>query len=196
MVKYMSYKIAVLASGNGSNFEALVKAQESFDGTINLLVVNKPDAYAIERAKRLGVNYIVLETSKYASREDYDRALVELLLDNDIYLVLLAGFMRILSPYIVNKFASRIINIHPSLLPKYPGVAAIDQALEAGDDQTGVSVHYVTEGLDSGEVILQEKVTIEVNETLDSLTRKVHQLEHELYPKAVKIVIDKLSRTI
>lgn len=183
--------IAVLASGNGSNFQVLVEAQDVFAAKVKLLVVNKPQAYAIERAKLLDIDYIVLDNSNYDSREQYDEALVAVLEANDIDYVLLAGFMRILTPVIVKKFSHRIINIHPSLLPKFPGVAAIKQAFEAGDKETGVTVHYVDQGLDSGQIILQEKIQIEKDDNLESLTKKIHKLEHKLYPQAVKLVLDK-----
>lgn len=183
--------IAVLASGNGSNFQALVEAQAKTDAVIKLLVVNNPQAYVIERAKKLNVDYVILDNKNYESREQYDDALVTVLEVNDIDYVLLAGFMRILSPHIVERFKDRIINIHPSLLPKYPGVAAIKQAFEAGEKESGVTVHYVDQGLDSGKIILQEKLEIKEEDNLESLTDKVHKLEHKLYPQAVKLVLDK-----
>lgn len=184
-------KIAVLASGNGSNFEALVKAQDRFDARVTLLLVNRPDSYAIERAKYLDVEYTVLDNKNFNSREEYDEALVKILEDKQIDYILLAGFMRILTLVIINKFEHRIINIHPSLLPKYPGVAAIKQAFEAGEKETGVTIHYVDQGLDSGDIILQEKIKIEKSDTLDTLAKKIHALEHKLYPEAVKLVLEK-----
>lgn len=184
-------KIAVFASGNGSNFEALVKAQNNFEAEVSLLIVNKPNAYVIERAKKLGIEFIVLDSNNYESREKYEGALISILEDKGIEYILLAGFMRILTSVIINKFEHRIINIHPSLLPRYPGVAAIKQAFEAGDKETGVTIHYVDQGLDTGEIILQEKVKIEENDTLETLTKRIHELEHKLYPEAVKVVLDK-----
>lgn len=185
------FNVAVLASGNGSNFSALVKAQDQFKAKVKLLIVNKPKAYAIERAKVLGVDFIVLDNSNYDSREKYDEALITVLEANDIDYVLLAGFMRILTPEIVERFKDRIINIHPSLLPKYPGVEAIKQAFDAGDKETGVTVHYVDQGLDSGKIILQEEIKIDRNDTLQTLTHKIHELEHKLYPQAVSMVLEK-----
>lgn len=184
--------IAVLASGNGSNFQALAEDKE-LEGQIKLLLVNKAEAYAIERAKALKIDYVIIENQNYKNREQYDDALIAVLEEFNIDLVLLAGFMRMLSPKIVDHFTNRIINIHPSILPKYPGVSAIKQAYDAKETETGVTIHYVDKGLDSGQIILQEKIKIDKSDTLESLTNAIHKLEHKLYLQAVKIVLEKFK---
>ena len=176
-------RIAVLASGNGSNFEALSK---QFKNEVVLLITNKKDAYALKRAKRLGVSSKVVLLSSFANRKNYNDELAKVLKENKIDLVLLAGYMLILTPNFIKSFKNRILNIHPSLLPKYKGLKSIEKAFKSQDLVTGVTVHVVDEGLDSGKVILQKKLVINHNDTLAMLESNVHNLEHKVYPQAVK----------
>ncbi len=185
--------IAVFVSGNGTNLQALINAERKeglSGGKIALVVSNKPEAYALGRAKAAGIKTFVLEKKGFASREEYDKKTLERLRKEDIELVVLAGFMRILSAGFIDEYADRIINIHPSLLPDFKGAHGIKDAFEAGAGTTGVTVHFVAEELDSGPVILQEEVKIEQEDTLERLEEKIHKVEHKLYPKAVRLFVE------
>lgn len=181
-------RIVVLISGSGSNLQALIDAcaQDQLNADIVGVLSNKADAYGLVRAANANIVHAVLSHKDYASREEYDRALVAKISEYQPDLVVLAGFMRILTPYFVQQFFGRLVNIHPSLLPKYQGLNTHQRALDAGDDVHGASVHFVTEELDGGPVIVQGRVTIEAIDTADTLAAKVHQQEHVIYPLAVK----------
>ena len=183
----MKKRIAVLISGSGSNLQAIIDAIDS--GSINaeiaLVISNKNDAYGLTRAKNAGIETLVLQHTDYSSRYDFDQALLQNIDEFQVDLVVLAGFMRILSPEFVSHYANRMLNIHPSLLPKYKGLNTHLRALQANDDEHGCSVHFVTPELDDGPIILQTVVTIDADETLDSLQQKVHKTEHIAYPKAI-----------
>jgi len=187
-------RIAVFASGNGTNFQALVDAQSGAglsNGTIVLLVCDNPDAHAIERAKKAGIEVFLLESEGFSSRHDYDKVILNKLEEENIELILLAGFMRIFSStFFDSKYKDRIINVHPSLLPKFKGAHAIRDAYEGGEKETGVTIHFVIEELDAGPVIMQEKVTIEKEDTLESLEEKIHRVEHRVYTEAVRNFIE------
>ena len=189
----MNPNIAVFCSGNGSNFEALVKNNRKgkFPGSIELMVTDNADAFAVLRAQRLQIPVLFVDPKNYNNREDYEKVLVRELRRFSIDWILLAGFMRILSPYFVKKFRNRILNIHPSLLPAFKGAHAIKDAFEYGVKVTGVTVHFVDEGIDSGPIILQGAVSIENNDTLSTLEAKIHKLEHKIYSQAVNIVLTK-----
>jgi len=184
--------IAVFASGNGTNLQAIIDAVSSggIKAEIALVVSNNKNAYALERAKKAGIETFVLSHEGFASREAYDREIIKELEKKKIGLVALAGFMRLLSPYFVKKYKNRILNIHPSLLPLFKGTHGIKGALESGAKKTGVTVHFVDEELDHGPVILQEAVSIDKNDTLDTLEEKIHKVEHKLYPKAIRLVME------
>ncbi len=182
--------IAVLVSGNGTNFQAIVDAIESGRiqrARIVCLVSNKPDAYALERAKKHNIPALVLEHKAYPNRQAYDGALVELLRQHDVQLVLLAGFMRLLSPVMIEAFPHAIINIHPALLPAFPGIDAQKQALDYGVRYTGCTVHFVDTGTDTGPIILQAVVPVLQDDTLESLTQRIHGEEHRSYVEAVRL---------
>jgi len=184
--------IAVLASGNGSNLQALMDAEargELAEGKIVLVVSDNPDAYALERARNKGVETFVLEKTGFKNREEYDKAIVQRLREEKIELVVLAGFMRILSPYFVDEYKGRIINIHPALLPSFRGAHGIKEAYENGVKVTGVTVHFVTKELDAGPIILQSEVGIAEDDDMDSLEEKIHKVEHKLYPEAVRLFV-------
>ncbi|MFH1836525.1 MAG: phosphoribosylglycinamide formyltransferase [Candidatus Omnitrophota bacterium] len=186
-------KIAVFASGNGTNLEALIKAEREerlITGKITLVVSDKSGAYALKRAERYGIKTFVLEAQGFASREEYDERLIEELKKEKIELVVLAGFMRILSKPFVEAYDGKILNIHPSKLPAFKGAHAISDAYnDATVSATGVTVHFVTEKLDAGPMILQEEVEITNEDTLTTLEEKIHKVEHKVYPEAVRLVI-------
>jgi len=184
--------IAVLASGNGSNFEALVKAWREgvFSAPIRMLITDKEKAFARTRARKFDIPDLFIDPAASASRDAFDLKLVDCLRDNGIDLVVLAGYMRILSSHFVRSFNNRIVNIHPSLLPMFPGIGSIRKAFEAKVDNTGVTVHLVDEGVDTGPVILKENVPILPGDTLETLEKRVHSVEHRLYPQAVKLLTE------
>jgi phosphoribosylglycinamide formyltransferase-1 len=179
-------RIAVLASGEGSNLQALIdQVHRRESAEIVRVVSDKPAARALERAGAAEIPSAVLELTAYADRAARDAAIADLLRDDGVELVVLAGYMAILSPGFIAAFAGRIINVHPSLLPKFPGLDAIGQAISAGESETGVTVHFVDEGVDTGPVIAQQSLTIAPDESLDHLTQRIHQLEHHLLPQTV-----------
>jgi len=181
--------IAVFVSGNGSNLQAIIDSVKNgkLKCGIALVVSDKKDAYALKRAKKAGIQTFVLDKKGFNTREDYDKSLINQLERKNVDLVVLAGFMRLLSPYFVEKYKNRIMNIHPALLPSFKGTHGIEDAFNFGVKITGVTVHFVDEKLDNGPIILQEQVLIGKNDTLDSLEERIHQVEHRLYPQAIKL---------
>lgn len=186
-------KIAVFASGSGSNFQALVDATKTNGQSyeIVLLVCDKPGAYVIERAQQAEVPSLEISPKDFASKADYEKEILQKLNESEVELIVLAGYMRLIGETLLSAYEGRIINIHPSLLPSFPGKDAIGQAFEAKVKITGVTVHYVDEGMDTGPIIAQEAVKMDENETRESLEVKIHQVEHLLYPS----VIQKLCST-
>ena len=185
-------KIVVLVSGNGSNLQALLDAcqQGQINGSIAAVFSNKADAFGLERARAAGIPGHALEAAQFSDREAFDR---QLMLEIDAYgpdLVVLAGYMRILSPAFVAHYQQRLLNIHPSLLPKYPGLHTHRKAIENGDDQHGTSVHFVTDELDGGPVILQAKVPIFAGDSEEAVNARVQQQEYAIYPRVVSWFID------
>ncbi|WP_409342913.1 phosphoribosylglycinamide formyltransferase [Paenibacillus sp. MBLB4367] len=185
-----SFRIAVFASGTGSNFQAIVDAvaAKKLDVTIGLLVCDRPQAAVVERAEKAGVDTFAFRPKEYASREAYEAEIVQELERRGIDLIVLAGYMRILTETLVAPYYGRMINIHPSLLPSFPGIRAIEQAWEHGVKTTGVTVHYVDGGLDSGPIIAQRPVDIREEDTLDSLAAAIHAVEHELLPHTIGLI--------
>ncbi|MFC0117115.1 phosphoribosylglycinamide formyltransferase [Pseudoalteromonas xiamenensis] len=181
-------RIVVLISGSGSNLQAIIDGCKSgqINGSIAAVISNKADAYGLTRAKLADIHTEVLDHKAFASRDAYDNALADVINQFSPDLVVLAGFMRILTPDLVQKFKGKMLNIHPSLLPKYQGLNTHQRAIDANDAEHGVSVHFVTEELDGGPVIVQAKVAIESNETAQSLAEKVHVQEHVIYPLVVQ----------
>jgi phosphoribosylglycinamide formyltransferase-1 len=184
-------RIAVLISGRGSNLQALIAAERRGDlgGRIATVISNRPDAQGLEYAREAGIEALVMPHVRYPSREAYDAALVEVLRARDITLVCLAGFMRLLSRVLCDAYPNAILNIHPSLLPAFPGTDAQRQALEHGVKVTGATVHFVTADLDAGPIVLQAPVEVQDDDTVDSLTGRILDLEHQLYPRAVRVVL-------
>ncbi|MCR9078011.1 MAG: phosphoribosylglycinamide formyltransferase [Hyphomonadaceae bacterium] len=183
-------KLAILISGRGTNMEAILQAARADDYPVNpvLVLSNRPDAKGLDTARAQGLAAIAVDHKPYSKdREAFERAVQQVLLEHEIEMVVLAGFMRILTPWFVGQWAGRMINIHPSLLPKYPGLNTHQRAIDAGDAEAGCSVHWVTEGVDEGNVIAQAPVPIEAGDSADKLAARVLLEEHKLYPRAVAI---------
>lgn len=182
------FRIAVFASGSGSNFQAIVDAvyEGKLDVSIELLVCDRPNAKVIERAKQAGIEQFVFRPKEYASREAYEQEIVEQLIARDIDLIVLAGYMRLVSRVLLEPFDGRMINIHPSLLPSFPGLDGIGDAYDYGVKVTGVTVHYVDSGMDTGPIIAQREVVIHEDDTREMLEARIHQAEHELYPQVIQ----------
>ncbi|OEF99473.1 phosphoribosylglycinamide formyltransferase [Vulcanibacillus modesticaldus] len=184
-------KIAVFASGNGSNFQSLVDAEKAgrLVGHIQVLISDKPDAYVNVRAKKENVPVFSFEPKQYTSKADYETVIVEILKEMEIELIVLAGYMRLIGPTLLKSFPYKIINLHPSLLPAFPGLNAIGQAIEYGVKFTGVTVHFVDEGMDTGPIITQRTVAVTGDDDVDTLSEKIHQVEHQLLPETVNLIL-------
>jgi len=180
--------LVVLISGNGSNLQAIIDAIAAGEipAQIRAVISNNPDAYGLERARRAGIPVEVVDHRDFPDRESYDRALQAVIDRYRPDLVVLAGFMRILTPAFVEHYAGRMLNIHPSLLPRYQGLDTHRRVLEAGDSVHGVSVHFVTPELDSGPIVLQAEVPVDPGDTEADLARKVHAEEHVIYPRVIR----------
>ena len=185
------FKIAVLISGNGSNLEALIDAckKNVINGSIDIVISNNPDAYGIQRAKNHSINYKIIDNNRFETREDFDKALVEELNDSNPDLIVLAGFMRILTSVMTEAFRNKIINIHPSLLPKYPGLDTHNSVIKNGDLKHGITIHFVNEVLDGGQIIAQGEISVNSDETLEELKTRIHAIEHVMLP----IVVSKFA---
>ena len=180
-------KIVVLISGNGSNLEAIAKAcqNNTIPGSIELVISNQPNVKGLQRAEKYHLMTQTINHTDFASREDFDQALIEQVLSIEPDLVVLAGFMRILTEEFTNAFEGKLINIHPSLLPEYPGLDTHGQALANGDLMHGVTVHYVNNGLDSGPIIAQGALKIDASQSEAKLIQRIHKIEHALFPKVI-----------
>ncbi len=186
-------RVVVLISGGGTNLQALIDGQEdgSLPITLCSVISNKDHVFGLERAQKHKIPTIVLDHKQFDSRESFDARLQEIVDAHDPDIVVLAGFMRILTPDFTRHYEGRMINIHPSLLPKYQGLHTHDRALDAGDSEHGASVHFVTTELDGGPTIIQASVPIEDGDTADSLAARVLQQEHQIFPLAVRWVAEK-----
>ena len=182
--------VAVLISGNGSNLQALIDASPDSGYRIVGVISNSAEAFGLQRARKAGIPTFVIDHHNFPDRLSFDRELIRKLDELQPDLVVLAGFMRILTSEFVNHFSGRILNIHPSLLPKYPGTNTHQRALDAGDQEHGVSIHFVTEHLDGGPVIAHATVPVEQADSADSLQQKVHHEEHRIYPQVVRMFAD------
>lgn len=185
-------RIAVFASGSGSNFQALAEAvrDETFPAEIALLVCDKPAAKVVQRAEALNVPTFLFDPKAYASREACEEEIVGLLRRSGVELIVLAGYMRLITDVLVKPYYGRIINVHPALLPAFPGVRGIRQALDYGVKLTGATVHYVDGGMDTGPIIMQRAVEIRDEDTEASLAERIHAVEHELLPLAVRRIAE------
>jgi len=186
-------RIGVLISGRGSNLKAIIDAINGgrLEATIAVVISNRADAPGLDHAIAAGIETLVLSHKSYPTREEYDRALVAELKNRGVALVCLAGFMRLLSPAFVEAFPNRILNIHPSLLPKYPGLHPQQQALDDGATQSGATVHFVNKDLDAGPIVQQESVPVMPGDTADTLAARILEVEHRLYPRAIQKVLDR-----
>ncbi|XPF95609.1 phosphoribosylglycinamide formyltransferase [Colwellia sp. RE-S-Sl-9] len=184
----MTSRIVVLISGSGTNLQAIIDAckTKGYPGKVVGVVSNIPTAYGLTRAKEANIETSTLSHKAFDSREAYDQSLIKVIDGYNADVIVLAGFMRILTPAFVQHFRGKLLNIHPSLLPKYQGLNTHQRAIDAGDNEHGVSVHYVTEELDGGPVILQAKVPIFDGDTAEDLASRIHEQEHRIYPLVVK----------
>lgn len=178
-------KGVILISGNGSNLQSIIDHADSIDLQISAVISNEKNAYGLERAKAAGIKTYFVDPKNFSERVDFDQELVKIIDSLNVELIVLAGFMRILSTLFINRFSGKILNIHPSLLPKYPGLDTHKKAINSLDKKHGATVHFVTEDLDGGPIICQEEVTITENDTVNSLAKKVLEKEHILYPKVI-----------
>ena len=184
--------IAVLVSGNGTNLQAIIDSVNNgyIPAKIAVVLSDEKRAFALERAKKAGIDTVVLDKKDFKTREDFDREVVKQLKKKNVELVVLAGFMRLLSPYFIDEYRNRIINIHPALLPAFKGAHGVKDALEAGVKVTGVTVHFVDEHLDGGPIILQKTVEIKEDDNEETLLERVHKEEHRIYPEAIKLFVE------
>jgi len=185
-------RLGVLISGRGSNLQALIDAIASggLNATIAVVISNRQDAGGLERARAAGIEAIVISHRDFGSRDDYDRALARELRARDVGVVCLAGFMRLVGTELIDAFPSRILNIHPSLLPAFPGLDAQKQAIEHGVRVSGVTVHLVTAELDGGPIVVQRAVPVVAGDTAESLAARILDEEYRAYPEAIKMILD------
>ena len=182
--------VVVLISGNGSNLQALMDFSSAGNYRVSGVISNKPDAYGLQRAKQSNIPTTVVDHKQYASRDLFDQALSQAIDEYEPGLIVLAGFMRILGADFIKRYQGKILNIHPSLLPNYPGTNTHQRVLDAGEKMHGVSVHFVTEDLDGGPVIAQESIAIESIDNAETLALRIHEKEHVLYPAVVSLFAD------
>jgi phosphoribosylglycinamide formyltransferase 1 len=184
-----TFRVAVLASGTGTNLQAILDSVHGRDGVEVVCVgSNKPDAMALRRASDAGIETGVFQRRDHADRVERDAALADWLAQREPDLIVLAGYMELLSEPFVGRFRDRIVNVHPALLPSFPGLDAIGQALDHGVKVTGVTVHFVDEGVDSGPIVLQRAVDVPADRDRDSLEAEIHRIEHEILPEAIELI--------
>ncbi|MGX7111495.1 phosphoribosylglycinamide formyltransferase [Gemella cuniculi] len=182
-------RVAIFASGTGSNFEKIADSKKLKDKIkIELLVCDKKDAAVIKKAEDRNIPTYVFSAKNFSTKEDYEKEILTKVQNLDY--IFLAGYMRIISPYFLKNYKKTILNLHPSLLPKYKGKDAIKQAYNAGEKEIGISIHYVNEELDGGEIIAQKSFKVSKEDTLEEITEKVHKLEHELYPNVILKLVE------
>ena len=178
-------KAVILISGNGSNLQSIIDHADKIDLQISAVISNRDNALGLQRAQSANINTYFVDSKIFNSRDAFDNELILIIDKLDVELIILAGYMRILSPLFINHFSGKILNIHPSLLPKYPGLNTHQRAIDAGDKEHGATVHFVTEKLDEGPIISQETVQVDTTDTEKSLAEKVLEKEHILYPKVI-----------
>lgn len=180
--------IGVLASGSGSNLQSIIDhiEQGRLDAVIRVVISNNPDAYALTRAEKHGIPFVVIRHQEFPTRESFDQKMTDTLVSCGVDLVVLAGFMRVLSPLFLNAFPQRVINIHPALLPSFPGLHGQRQAFEYGVKFSGCSVHFADDGVDSGPIIIQAIVPVLESDTEDTLAERILREEHRIYPQAIQ----------
>ncbi len=182
---------AVFVSGNGTNLQAIIDAvnQGRIRGKLGLVVSNNPQAFALKRAQKAKIKAVIINPKDFLDKQCFEEAVYGCLRKEKIDFIVLAGFMRILSPFLIKKYRHKILNVHPSLLPAFPGAHAIKDAFESKVKQTGVTIHFVEVNVDSGPIILQEPLTVSPADTLVTLEAKIHKIEHRIYPKAIDAFI-------
>ena len=180
-------RFAVFASGSGSNFQAIIEAMNKgeLSGELVLVVSDKPDAYVLERARNAEVEAFAISPSSFSSKAAYEQAILEHLLERDVEWIVLAGYMRLIGEVLLNAYENRIVSIHPSLLPSFPGKDAIGQAMKQGVKITGVTVHLVDSGMDTGPILAQQAVEV-VEDNKEATEKRIHAVEHELYAKTLQ----------
>jgi phosphoribosylglycinamide formyltransferase-1 len=186
-------RFAIFVSGSGTNMENIVNAvreQKIKNAEVVLVVSDNSEAFALKRCERLCVPSIVVYRKNFESKEAFEKAILRELHEDHIDFIVLAGYMRIIGPTILNVYKDKILNIHPALLPAFPGSHAIKDAFEAGVPVTGVTVHVVDAGVDTGPIVLQQEVVVKKDDTLKSLEERIHAVEYELYPKAIQLMVD------
>lgn len=186
-------KLALFASGNGSNVQAIIDAIAlgKLQAEISCLVTDKPQAYVLERVKHLNIPVLIAPLKDFENRDEWELAIRDFVQSFQVDYLVLAGFMRILGPILLNAYPNRILNIHPSYLPNFPGAHGIRDAYQAGVSETGVTVFIVDEGIDTGQILEQVKIKIDPQWTLEELEKKIHQVEHQLYPKVLQQISKK-----
>ena len=183
------FRLGVLVSGSGTNLQAILDSVHGHEGIeVVCVAANRADAGGLARAEAAGVEAAVYPAAEYASRADRDEALADFLAAREIDLLVLAGFMELLSPDFVRRFEGRMINVHPSLLPAFPGVRAIEQSIEYGVRVTGVTVHFVDEGVDTGPILLQEAIELPYAPDIERVEQTIHAVEHRLLPEAIRLI--------
>jgi len=183
---------AVFVSGSGTNLQAIIDKVKSgyIKANLSLVIGDNPDAYALIRAGNEGIETEVFNPKEFKNKEDFEFAILEKLNEKNIDFIALAGFMRVLSPEFVNQYPNKILNIHPALLPSFKGTRGIRDAYEYGVKITGPTVHFVTEDVDSGPIIIQKAVKVEEDDTLESLEEKIHKAEHQIFPEAIRLFVE------
>ncbi len=187
------FKIIVLISGNGSNLQAIIDACKSgmIGGNVVGVISNKVNVFGLERAKKNNIPSEVINHNNFGTREEFDQELVTSIKSYQPDLIVLAGFMRILSPIMTSAFKNKMINIHPSLLPKYPGLKTHEQVIANNDAEHGVTIHSVSEELDGGPIIAQSKIVVHKNQQLEDLIERIHKIEHKIFPKVISMIASK-----
>lgn len=188
-LKSTKLPVAIFASGNGTNFDAIAEAKLPID--IRLLVCDHHDAYVVQRAKRKGIDVLIEELHKGEKRSIREGRILEALKEQGVKVIILAGYMRIVGDTLLDAFPNKIINIHPALLPSFPGKQGILDAYNAGVNKTGVTIHFVDSGIDSGQIIAQEEVFRKEGDSLADLENRIHDVEHQLYPRTILQLIKK-----
>ena len=185
-------KIAILISGSGSNLGAIIDACDKniISGEVSLVISNNPNAYGLKRALNKSIETIVLDHRKYKSRDEFDNELEHILKRNNFDLIVLAGFMRILGEKITKKFNNKMINLHPSLLPLYPGLNTHEKVIKNNEKIHGISIHYVSNELDAGPLIAQGIIKIKGDDSVETVTERIHKIEHDLLPDVIKEICD------
>ncbi|WP_335869411.1 phosphoribosylglycinamide formyltransferase [Bacillus sp. 2205SS5-2] len=180
-------KIAVFASGNGSNFQALIDAEQAgnLHASVELLVCDNPNAFVIRRAQAAGIPIYSFVPKSFSSKETFEKEILRELEKREIEFIVLAGYMRMVGKTLLQHFEDKIVNIHPSLLPAFPGKDAVGQALKVGVKIIGVTIHFVDEGMDTGKIVAQEGIPVSPMDTRESLEEKIHEVEHWLYPRTL-----------